>query len=140
MLSPDASRLVTHSILLAPLPFAIAHLHHLHAQRLANPTVPLLHLVLASLFQFAYTALFGWYAAFVLVRTGSLLAVIVCHAFCNWMGLPRVWGHLYGADYRSGPSAWHTVAYYTLLMAGAFGFAKALWPLTESERVLVRGY
>src|ERR1039457_7364754 len=34
---------------------------------------------------FPYTTLF---------RPGSLLSVILVHAFCNWMGFPRFWGRL----------------------------------------------
>jgi membrane protease YdiL (CAAX protease family) len=33
-----------------------------------------------SLFQFGYTTIFGWYATFVYLRTGSLLAVVVIHS------------------------------------------------------------
>lgn len=40
------------------------------------------------------------------------------------------------AGSRLGP-AW-TVAYYALLVAGAIGFWKGLWVLTESERALVK--
>jgi prenyl protein peptidase len=70
----------------APLFFGIAHVHHA-ATRLSNgerlPSV-----VLVTLFQFVYTSLFGSYASYVFIRTGSVLAVTVSHAYCNWMGLP----------------------------------------------------
>ncbi len=36
------------------------------------------------------------------------------------------------------PSIGWTVAYYTLLVGGAFGFYKGLWRLTESDRALVQ--
>ena len=65
--------------------------------------MPLLPALLRTLFQFAYTTLFGWYANFVFVRTGSLPAVVLAHAFCNWMGLPRVWGRLEGQGSVLGP-------------------------------------
>ena len=86
------------ALLLTPLYFGLAHLHHLYEFRLTHPRVPLFPCVLRTLAQFAYTTLFGWYASFVFVRTGSLPAAVLAHAFCNWMGLPRVWGRVEGLD------------------------------------------
>lgn len=40
-------------------------------------------------FQGAFTTVFGWYAAFVFLRTGHLASAYVVHAFCNTMGFPR---------------------------------------------------
>lgn len=144
---------------ITPLYFGIAHIHHFYEFTLTHPRVPYLHALLNSLFQLAYTTLFGWYANFVFVRTGNLLAVILAHAFCNWMGLPRVWGRV-EAGVPIGPPAgvdasrdrdhpsrraestvqvvggelgigW-SVAYYVLLFAGAVVFERNLWVLTES--------
>jgi prenyl protein peptidase len=67
---------------LAPLFFGVAHLHHLYGGE--TPA-----LVAA---QFAYTTVFGWLAALVFTRTRSAPAVIVAHAFCNFMGFPDVAG------------------------------------------------
>lgn len=36
-----------------------------------------------------YTTLFGWVSAFLYVRTGFVVAAILCHAFCNFMGVPQ---------------------------------------------------
>lgn len=119
-----------------------------------------------SLFQFGYTTLFGAYAIFLYLRTGSLLAVILVHAFCNWMGLPRFWGRVGAIEPLVGPDVgendpsrkrdeavkgtaadlkvadslgiWWTIAYYILLMGGAVGFYKYLWTLTESPSALVK--
>lgn len=49
---------------------------------------------LISCFQLLYTSLFGFFAAFVFLRTGNLFAAIAAHTFCNFMGLPRVWGRV----------------------------------------------
>ena len=88
------------------------------------------------------------------------MAVVLAHAFCNWVGLPRVWGWV-GDDFgidgdgdgdegegrqgrsRSGnqKGVWVTVPtilYYSLLVAGAVGFYVGLNPLTRSERAIVR--
>lgn len=110
--------------------------------------------MLRSALQFTYTTLFGGYATFVYLRTGSLLSVILVHTFCNWMGLPRFWGKVSAGETVIGPDigegkrsedgrpsdgelgvAW-TVAYYVLLAIGAYGWWKLLWPLTISESAL----
>ena len=84
----------TKTIFLTPLYFGIAHIHHYYEYKLTNPREKTLPALLRSLFQFAYTTLFGWYATFVFIRTGSLAAVVITHSFCNWCGLPRLWGRV----------------------------------------------
>lgn len=144
-------------VFIAPLYFGIAHIHHFYEFRLTHPDTPGLNALLRSLFQFGYTTIFGWYATFVFLRTGSLLAVVVIHSFCNWCGLPRFWGRVEAGEPIGPPVmrgkedsdgggvlvggeglaiGW-TVAYYLLLVAGAVGFAQGLWPLTESYNALV---
>jgi len=146
-----------------PIIFGLAHIHHFYEFRITHPHTPLSSALLRSAFQFGYTTLFGAYATFLYLRTGSLLAVILAHAFCNWMGLPRVWGRLTGAqetvigpdgiqnperkdDSSAGFRAegrtpaklrvlW-TFAYYILLVTGAVGWYKLLWVLTDSELAL----
>jgi prenyl protein peptidase len=141
-------------IFLTPLTFGIAHVHHLYEFRITHPQTPLPIAVLRSAFQFTYTSLFGFFAAFVYLRTGNLYSVILAHAFCNWMGLPRFYGRVGveagepigppGVNKRDGNEesryyshgiAW-TVAYYGLLVAGALGFYWQLFPLTESSHAL----
>jgi hypothetical protein len=41
-----------------------------------------------GLVQLTYTTLFGWYAAYVFLRTGMLAPCFLVHAYCNAMGLP----------------------------------------------------
>ncbi|KAI9371694.1 hypothetical protein BJX61DRAFT_14552 [Aspergillus egyptiacus] len=143
----DPGRLV----FIAPLYFGIAHVHHLYEFRLTHPDTSILVAVFRSVFQFGYTTVFGWYATFVYLRTGSLLSVILIHAFCNWCGLPRLWGRVEAVvpigptlnrgkedsdrslEYSYGQlSVGWSIAYYTLLVLGAFGFYCCLWPLTDS--------
>ncbi|KAJ5238321.1 CAAX amino terminal protease [Penicillium chermesinum] len=144
-------------IFIAPLYFGIAHIHHFYEFRLTHPDTPALMALLRSLFQFGYTTIFGWYATFLYLRTGSLWAVILVHSFCNWCGLPRFWGRVEPGEPLGPPLkrarqeaevkagivmddklhvGW-TVSYYTLLVLGALLFAKLLWPLTESYHALV---
>lgn len=144
-------------IFLTPLYFGIAHVHHLYEFRLTHPHTPMLLAIARSLFQFTYTSLFGFFAAFLFLRTGNVLSLILAHSFCNWMGLPRFWGRVgVEAGVPIGPPSvekkddgdrdeepsleskgitW-TIAYYVILVAGAYGFYKGLFPLTESSYAL----
>ncbi|KAE8154793.1 hypothetical protein BDV25DRAFT_147000 [Aspergillus avenaceus] len=143
-------------VFMAPLYFGIAHVHHFYEFRLTHPDTSILAALLRSIIQFGYTTIFGWYATFLYLRTGSLPAVILAHAFCNWCGLPRFWGRVEArvpigsppvkgkndSDrapiYAYGPlSIGWTIAYYLILVGGAIGFYYALWPLTESPNALV---
>ncbi|KAI8943497.1 hypothetical protein NX059_001499 [Plenodomus lindquistii] len=148
----------TQVVFLTPLYFGIAHLHHLYEFRITHPEVPLVMAVFRSLFQFAYTSLFGFFAAFVFIRTGNLFTCILAHTFCNWMGLPRLYGRV-GVDvgmpvgpgvgmkddgHRSN-AALHrkitlwTISYYAILVAGAYTFYLLLFPLTTSVHKLSVG-
>lgn len=134
-------------IFLTPLYFGIAHVHHFYEYSLTHPHTPLLPALVRSLVQFAYTTVFGWYATFIFLRTASLPAVILAHSYCNWCGLPRLWGRVGDEDEDQGRKPYvkakgkvlgigWTVAYYVLLLAGAVSFRRALWPLTESDNAL----
>ncbi|KAJ5612339.1 hypothetical protein N7510_005533 [Penicillium lagena] len=146
-------------VFVAPLYFGIAHVHHFYEFWLTHPDTAVLAAVLRSLFQFGYTTIFGWYATFLYLRTGSLPAVILVHSFCNWCGLPRFWGRVEAGEPLGPPLAkskedadgnasssvyvadgtlgigW-TVAYYIFLVTGAVAFGLTLWPLTESYHAL----
>lgn len=132
---------IRQTIFLSPVVFGLAHFHHFYEFRLTNPAVPLAAALLRSLFQLAFTTLFGAYATFAYLRTGSLLAVCAVHSFCNCMGPPRVWGRVAPAptaarrDDERG-TGW-TVAYYLLLVSGAVLWWKNLWAWTESANALV---
>lgn len=133
---------LTRTIFVSPLVFGLAHAHHLYEFRVTHPGVPLAAALLRSLFQLGYTTLFGAYATFVFLRSGSLLAVFGVHVLCNCMGLPRVWGRVWGVDRARGGQAvalgrgW-SVAYYVLLVVGAVAWWRQLWALTESGDALV---
>ena len=154
LLTPLTAR---QTIFLTPLYFGVAHVHHFYEFRLTHPRVRFMPALLTSLFQFSYTTLFGWYANFVFIRTGNLLSVILAHSFCNWMGLPRVWGRVEAGvplgpvDENTPPvgtsgQPWNysgqeskrrlndswTVVYYVLLVTGAAAFWRCFWNLTES--------
>lgn len=144
-------------VFLTPIIFGLAHVHHFYEFRISHPHTPIIQAVLRSLLQFTYTTLFGGYATFLFLRTGSLLSVILVHTFCNWIGFPRFWGKVsagetvLGPDYGEGGNGsdkfiqgqsefmdlvW-TVSYYSLLVAGAVCWWKSLWSWTESESALI---
>ncbi|KAK0623451.1 hypothetical protein B0T14DRAFT_564807 [Immersiella caudata] len=132
---------ISKTIFLSPIIFGLAHVHHFYEFRLTHPEVPAAAAFLRSIFQFAYTTLFGAYATFLYVRSGSLLAACAVHAFCNCMGLPKLWGRVrryYPAlrSEESGNVLW-TVTYYIFLVAGAVLWYRNLWVLTESENALI---
>lgn len=164
-----ASRPASEIIFCSPLVFGVAHLHHL-VDFLRSHTAPgergppfkfWMIGIIRSLVQFTYTSLFGFFAAFVYLRTGNVLACIAAHVFCNWQGVPRVWGRVGAFDHsasstqidvthdvatsmpmsdisnRQGSSIAPTVIYYLLLVVGAYAFAATLWPLTESTNSLM---
>lgn len=72
--------------ILAPLFFGMAHVHHAILKLKEGFSMQVIFF--STLLQFSYTSLFGTYASYAFIKTGSLPAVILCHAFCNKMGLP----------------------------------------------------
>ncbi|KAI9660295.1 MAG: hypothetical protein M1829_006497 [Trizodia sp. TS-e1964] len=148
-----------------PLYFGIAHIHHLYEYTLTHPHTPFLPALLRSVFQFGFTTVFGFYATFIFLRTGSLPAAVLAHAFCNWCQLPRLWGRvgtvvamppprtelsdkkdheltparpgIWEGEQESDLGVWWSVSYYFLLVAGVVLFSRNLWTLTQSEMQLV---
>ncbi|KAM5353759.1 hypothetical protein ACJ41O_000409 [Fusarium nematophilum] len=130
------------TIFLSPLIFGLAHLHHFYEFRITHPRTPLPVAIARSLLQLSYTSLFGAYATFLFLRTGSLLAVVLVHAFCNCMGLPRFWGQVdpYWLPEGDPSSAsarkiW-TAVYYVMLVAGLIAWWHNLYSLTETPAAL----
>ncbi|EER28999.1 hypothetical protein D8B26_000739 [Coccidioides posadasii str. Silveira] len=146
----------TSIVFVSPLYFGIAHVHHFYEFKLTHAYAPLGTMLFRTVFQFAYTTIFGWYAAFLYLRTGSLFAVIAVHSFCNCCGVPRLWGRVQvdmpiepiivrckedeefpaqRVEQKQLGIGW-TVAYYVILVAGAVVFWSQLWPLTKSPLAL----
>lgn len=121
--------------------FGLAHIHHFYEFRIANPNVALPMAIARTVLQFSYTSLFGMYGTFLFLRTGSLLAVIAVHAFCNSMGLPRIWGRVepwwMSPQEIDGPAGtrW-TIVYYILLFGGMTAWYQGFWPLTQNTLAL----
>lgn len=101
--------------LLSPLFFGVAHAHHAMT-RLAKGERAQVVLIM-TIFQFIYTSLFGSYATYAFIRTGSVMAVTLSHAYCNWMGLP---------DFRfvqpHHPLYYHRMTLFIAYLCGVFAF------------------
>ncbi|EGY14802.1 CAAX prenyl protease 2 like protein [Verticillium longisporum] len=131
------------TIFLSPIIFGMAHIHHFYEFRITHPRVPLPVAIARTVLQFSYTTLFGAYATFLFLRTGSLLAATLVHAFCNAMGLPRFWGvvdpYWISHDDARATNArrlWSAL-YYLMLLAGAWAWWSNLMTLTASSRSVV---
>jgi prenyl protein peptidase len=112
--------------LVAPLFFGFAHWHHAHL-KLQQPNQQVKVVLVETLVQFTYTTLFGAYESYAYLQTRSLLAITLCHAFCNAMGLPDL---SYLQSYS--PLFVHRVLLSTSLaigmMAFIWGMAFLGWP------------
>ena len=73
-------------------------------------------------FQAAFTTVFGWYASFLLLRTGHYIAPLGAHAFCNLMGFPDL------STARAHPRATLITRLY---LVGIVAFAALLRPLSH---------
>ncbi|GAA5999127.1 CAAX prenyl protease [Rhodotorula paludigena] len=113
-------------IFLTPLWFGLAHVHHAWETYLAGGRTKqaLTQGVMQSTFQFVYTTLFGWYATFLFLRTGSIIPPFLAHAFCNTMGLPPLaWALKVWPEKKA--SLWGTY------IAGISTFVYGFWRWTD---------
>lgn len=78
-------------VFLTPAFFGIAHAHHawnVFVQGGRTKQAAVRGALIATV-QLAYTGVFGWYANFLFLRSGTVLAPMAAHVFCNVMGLPN---------------------------------------------------
>ncbi|KAI9297693.1 Abi-domain-containing protein [Neoconidiobolus thromboides FSU 785] len=109
-----------------PLFFGAAHLHHFIENLRFG--IPFKKALFQSIFQFIYTTLFGWYATFLFLRTGSLWNLFLSHTFCNMMGLPYLSSKL---------SSKSLIIVSFLYVLGLVLFLYLLYPLTELNTNLI---
>lgn len=110
------------AMLITPLLFGLAHLHHIK-ERLRDGT-PLRVVLTVSFFQFFYTTIFGIYSAYLFVRSGHFAAPFVAHAFCNHMGFPDL------QEVTSQPSERRKAMFIGLYVLGFVGWIVLLPTLT----------
>lgn len=107
------------AIRLCPIFFSLAHLNHL-MEFYSKQNFSLIKTFMVVGLQLGYTVIFGSYASFLYIRTGHLLAPLVAHIFCNFMGLPKLYSQ------RNGMVS---VAF----VAGMVGFLWLLFPMTHPD-------
>mmetsp|Transcript_80499 Transcript_80499/g.227885 ORF Transcript_80499/g.227885 Transcript_80499/m.227885 type:complete len:291 (-) Transcript_80499:161-1033(-) len=112
-------------IFCSPLCFALAHAHHFveHVRRLGHKQTALMQVA----FQVFYTSLFGMYSNFLLIRTGSTVAVILAHTFCNHQGFPD----LAFLARQSHPLYRHRAWLGALYGTGVAAFCCLIVPITD---------
>lgn len=117
----------TVSLLVSPALFGLAHLHHLIGLIRAKG-YSVKQGVIAVTFQLTHTVLFGVYASYVFLVTGSLYSVIACHAFCNLMEFPDL-------QWIGNPYHPHHSRRLPVMAVFLFGIALfvMLWPECLSE-------
>jgi len=117
-------------ILLSPLSFGLAHVHHAWDiyNRYGGTRAALRRAVLVSLFQFGYTTLFGFHCAFLFLRTGSIYPALTSHIFCNFMGLPDLGNEIYEFSHRK----WSLIAMYVVGVVG-YIYTLSNWTLAEES-------
>ncbi|KAK9734276.1 hypothetical protein RND81_04G128100 [Saponaria officinalis] len=77
-------------VFLCPVFFSLSHLNHLFEFD-SQKDCYVVKFSLALGVQLVYTMVFGSYASFLFVRTGHIVAPLVAHIVCNFMGLPVVY-------------------------------------------------
>lgn len=120
------------AILISPLFFGFAHFHHMYERVKEGQT--LLTAFCISAFQFAYTTVFGMYSALLFIRTGHLIAPVVVHGFCNFMGFPDLSEVLYQRTSSK------KIVLAGLYVAGLILFYWLLLPVTEPNLYVNKVY
>jgi hypothetical protein len=77
-------------VFVTPLFFGMCHLHHCWSVLQTYGFLPRAAAA-QTVLQLLYTTVFGWYATWLFLATGSILAAVVVHSICNVMGLPPFW-------------------------------------------------
>ena len=118
------------TILLCPLFFGLAHVHHL-VEWVRGGRGTLLAACTTVIVQVCYTSIFGMFSAFLFIRTGHLVSAVASHTFCNMMGLP---------DVEGVPHHQFPVLIWLCYIAGLAGFVVLLFPLTNPGLLRMVGF
>ena len=117
------------SILVTPLFFGLAHLHHI-VEGLMTDSGSFGHLLAQHLFQFAYTYVFGLFSSYLFVRTGCLAPSFVSHALCNFLGFPHIDELFSRSSGLTRATRLFILAFY---VAGFVLFFRLLAPITRPD-------
>ena len=115
------------AVLVCPIFFGVAHVHHLIDWYRINDGTPFKHACLSVVIQITYTSIFGLFAGFLFIRTNHFISLVLCHSLCNVMGLPTL-----------ECAVNHHRKHVILLMyiVGAILFFSFLFPLTSPSLYL----
>ncbi|KAK2585639.1 hypothetical protein KPH14_010263 [Odynerus spinipes] len=113
----------TTAIFICPLFFGVAHFHHMVERVKMGMEIKVA--LFTSCFQFAYTTLFGAYAAFLFVKTGHFIAPFVAHSFCNHMGFPKL------SEVIAYKDPLKRAALFSLFVIGLLAWCFLLTPMTD---------
>lgn len=106
------THITTSTLLLTPLFFGLAHIHHAYAL-VKDGRNSFSNIIIATFFQAFYTTLFGILSNYVFLRSKhNLSCSVLAHTICNLNGIPEI-------SVKGG--RW-TKVYRVLLIVGAFGF------------------
>lgn len=78
---------ISATVLIAPLLFGGAHMHHMLGMMRARG-LGIRESLINACFQLSYTTVFGCLTGLLFLRTGHTIACILVHAFANTMGFP----------------------------------------------------
>jgi len=117
-------------VYLSPLWFGVAHVHHAwDTYNRYGRTRSALQVALGrTVFQLAYTSLFGFHCSWLFLRTGSLLSPILSHVFCNIMGLPLI-----PEEIRRHPNRKITIIIFYLLGIAAYIYTVVKWTVVKDN-------
>ncbi|KAL2731948.1 CAAX prenyl protease 2 isoform X2 [Vespula squamosa] len=118
----------TTAIFICPLFFGVAHFHHVVERIKMGMEIKLALFISCKYFlrfQFAYTTLFGAYAAFLFVKTGHFIAPFIAHSFCNHMGFPEL------SEVVAYKDPLKRAALFSLFVIGLFAWCFLLTPMTD---------
>lgn len=114
------------AILINPLIFALAHVHHIVAH-MQHHGMTLQQATMTVGVQLSYTTLFGIIASILYLHTGHIADAIVVHSLCNYLGLPNV-NILLNKKHRLYNTHRTTVIGYYVI--GIIVFIGLMWRLT----------
>ncbi|TFK38928.1 hypothetical protein BDQ12DRAFT_682734 [Crucibulum laeve] len=122
---------VSRMIFLGPLSFGLAHVHHAWDtfNRYGRTASAAKRAIISSIFQLAYTTLFGFHCSYLFLRTGSIYPAITAHIFCNIMGLPEI-----AYELRKFPKQKKEI--FSAYILGIIGFIYTLPRWTKTPGVL----
>eukprot|EP00890_Picochlorum_soloecismus_P002119 jgi/Picsp_1/2908/NSC_01133-R1_caax prenyl protease 2-like len=71
----------------SPFVFGLSHVHHI-VDMIRFRGFSIAQSVVAVSVQLGYTVMFGWFASYLFVQSGNVLAVVAAHSVCNLFGFP----------------------------------------------------